>query len=50
MGAGFPPEPAQFFQGRYVRGTPMLFIVIVVLAFFSGIYIGSRFFAGRDVE
>jgi hypothetical protein len=29
---------------------PMLIIIVVALALFSGIYIGSRFFASRDVQ
>jgi hypothetical protein len=32
-----------------LRGSPML-IIIVLLAFLSGVYVGGRFFASRDVE
>lgn len=36
-------------QRTKLRGNTML-IIILLLAFLSGVYIGSRFFATRDVQ
>jgi hypothetical protein len=47
MKAAFSPEPVH----AATRGSEeTMLIIIVLLAFLSGVYVGGRFFAGTKVE